>query len=409
MSRLSSLWKRCEGCRIIAYCSRAHQMKHWPEHKYLCKEISNGVDIAEKLIEEASSSKNSELSWTEVQHNIIKSVAMASRYQLSFEEVQILAYNRSCEICHETDSKKLHDCTECPAASFCIKHPKDSKHSVKCETMKLCLEYDGLHLECDNLSVYNDMSTPLNINEVIGPYLSRASVVKHIKSEKIWTIFLSERLTRPYTLLHSMEKLPHPKLHKMTIHVIGSDRNEMEQVRLWFYLIHHNKTLRELKIVFIGPELESSSHEFNICDERTKNTYKMKVYTVSSLYAEFAAEQFFTKPDYVIGFNLELCAFPLCQDTWAPTIEVLAKLGCPFSLTAYCSYEQKCEQERINLFLDKEIEPLWAGKNPFSGLRPFREVEDEFCYVNQYLTVYEKLCCFFVFFFFFQMKFTSTI
>eukprot|EP01031_Cornospumella_fuschlensis_P038956 gene38956-47388_t len=32
---------RCAKCKVTYYCSREHQVSHWPEHKVPCKAISN--------------------------------------------------------------------------------------------------------------------------------------------------------------------------------------------------------------------------------------------------------------------------------------------------------------------------------------------------------------------------------
>ena len=35
-------FRTCAGCMQVKYCSRAHQKKHWPEHKPTCRKNRHG-------------------------------------------------------------------------------------------------------------------------------------------------------------------------------------------------------------------------------------------------------------------------------------------------------------------------------------------------------------------------------
>ncbi|XP_043270399.1 uncharacterized protein [Venturia canescens] len=348
--------------------------------------------IYETLTQKKTISRKLERKVAKNKENDNPSLRYCSR-PLPFLHREMIAYRRSCEICHEMDPQKLYDCKECPGASFCIEHPKDDEHTAKCSKIKLSFEYSNAAYNYKHtLPFCSGNNVPKNIDQVIQLYSLHCPMDKGFPTSELWMVFLSEQLTRPYTFLYCMEKLSLPKSQIMTIHVIGSNFKEMENVQLWQNLLWNDKSLKELNIVFIGPTLKTNFFEIVCPNEDTKIPRKLKIYCEGLVYHDFAIDQSFTIPDYVIGFNLGFCAFPPEDDTWALTIKFLTDLACPVCITSYAAFEMELDQNRIELFLNDEVKPLWYGKNPFSGLAPIRNYEvDEFAYNNQYLTIYEKL------------------
>ncbi|XP_043270293.1 uncharacterized protein [Venturia canescens] len=387
--------KRCANCKMVAYCSREHQTKDWPLHRELCRAICEleKCGVTRELHRCTEGTKESRISARVRSTFFIEK--LLGRRLLPYEN-DLFIDPRCCETCDETDSSKLNDCTSCPDAAFCTKHPKDSKHSIKCDTSRLSFQALNVSvtLNIGNVIVKENYgeNPPKNMDEAISFFLPHCHGLDTVfTSTKIWSVFLSEPLSRPYTFLYSMEKLSWRKSDKITIHVVGSSEREMYNVHLWQYLFHHRVSLRELKIVFVGPNVVSLNHvNIELCEECTKNKRKINIQKVQKLYADFSGERFFRKPDYVIGFNLGIHAH-YSDGTWAPTIKIIAKLACPFSMTSYNEKESKGDREAIDSILKKNIDPLWAGKNPFSGLKPCRTFDHTFLYENQYLTIYEKL------------------
>ncbi|XP_043271138.1 uncharacterized protein [Venturia canescens] len=211
---------------------------------------------------------------------------------------------------------------------------------------------------------------------------------------RIWAAALSNRASRAYTFLFALKKLQGPKLKKMTIHVIGSNIVEMDSAYYWRHLLHLIEDLQELNIVFVGPELEIASKKVSCCNHCNIQNRWLSVLTVGDLYVDFAARKGFSKPDYVIGFNLELYDFRE-DDTWTSSFRVLVKLGCSFIVTALSATTTMSDQAAIQLILKKKIDCTWSGKNPFAAKipvpRPTRKGPYNFGYSNEYLTIYKKL------------------
>ncbi|XP_043271367.1 uncharacterized protein [Venturia canescens] len=390
--------KRCGNCKAIAYCSKEHQTQHWPEHKNICRvftKVSKCCD--EKFKMDALCSKDLNTAWVEARTNLMKITASELNNRLSPIELDMIWFPRSCEICHETDPSKLNDCTECPNSSFCIKHPRESSHHfATCGTLKFCFDMNAVSMKPIDVPLVPNYgkSMPVNMNQAIDVYLKHHDLDNIYESLNIWAALLSERLTKPYTFLFAMQKVSLPKKRYIQIHVIGANKKEMDNVHLWENLLHHNEFLKELKIVFVGPELQTGPIKIKLCDQCKKNKRKMILQRVGDLYPNFAGGDFFTRPDYVIGFQLGigfsgLSGFSLA---WDQTLDILSVIRCPFIITSYCAMESQMDQTYINAQFEARMEFCWTGRNPFSSLLPRRDLDcNDFYYVNQYLTVYKTL------------------
>ncbi|XP_043270325.1 uncharacterized protein [Venturia canescens] len=387
--------KRCSVCKKIAYCSREHQTEDWPRHRDICR-------VFNKLEEEGIPQiiqrdlKNRPESWMKTRLNLVQLIPKLLGRTLTRCELEMCVYARSCEICHETDFLKLRDCAECPDASFCIEHPRDDAHAANCETFRFSFEAFAVTASLDFpdgvVQQNYAENMPENMEQATALLLPHCPMNEITLPTKIWAAFVSRSLTRPYTFFFSMQKLRQPKLHKIRIHVVGANSMEMTHTHLWQILFHHDQFLEALEMTFVGPDLTTGSKKMELCGECSKRERKIDVRTVGNLYANFANGRFFTKPDYVIGFNLGISAHHF-DATWAPTVKVLSKLSCPFSITSYFANEARDNQGIIDSILGKKVKPLWTGKNPFASLQPARSADHDelFCYDNHYLTVYEKL------------------
>ncbi|XP_043270292.1 uncharacterized protein [Venturia canescens] len=385
--------KRCSSCKMITYCGRKHQIEHWPLHKDICRVLSDILKEKGKLYEPRTNMERKE-AWLVVKTHLKRLVERKLGRTLTNHEMEMIQAPRSCEICHETDPQKLSNCNDCPFASFCNKHPQDSKHSEKCKANNIFLETHfvmlppGEYFESNNYG----KSIPRDMKEAIKLYESTYRFDKLFEPKRIWDIVLSDHISRVYTFLYVMEKLALPKTDKMTVHIIGSTLMELGTAYYWRRVLHHVKHLRHLKIVFIGPEIEVEYKMLFPCDRYTVNHRQLEVEYVGKLYASYAAEKSFKKPSCIIGFNLGIYASAPETDTWAPSIRVMAKLGCPFAWTAIHELESKCDRDRVSTIMGKKFKCSWAGENPFASWKLVRNViMGDFFKFNQYLNIYEKI------------------
>lgn len=392
--------KRCSKCKSIAYCCREHQKKHWPRHKLLCRVLSEIVECAGTIFGIHRNWENQEEAWRKMKTNLVLLIQIKlGRKFLPFER-EMLQFPRSCEICHETDPSKLKDCTDCPDASFCSKHPKDNRHLAKCEKSRLCFEtsIEWLPFGQPQFAQNCKRTIPINMEQVICLHESVYRYLESYGSKKLFNVILSNQLSRPYTFLYSLQKLACPALPKMTIHVVGSTLNEMETVADWESLFHHNETLQELRIIFVGPDMwNCPPYEIKLCQQCKGNNRKLRTQSIQGLYGDFDENYLvnieYKNPDYIIGYNLGIHeCIAMENNTWNVTIQRMANLGCPFSFTSYTAEESTADQDRINSVLGKKVQVLWVGKNQFPGWKPYKDFESgDYFYQNKYLTVYEKL------------------
>lgn len=185
-----------------------------------------------------------------------------------------------------------------------------------------------------------------------------------------------------------------PKRECLVIHVVGANSSEEVTLIAWEVLLHLIRTLSSLVIIMIGPELTLKSYPLYLCNNcmsREKNT-SLRFHNV--LYEDYVNNPLFVKPDVVIGFNVGFHAEELnsTAETWARSIQVLAKQNCPFVFTCYTRQELEDDIDRINTILARKVDCLYSGKNPFAGLRPYRMLgREKVYYWNHYMAVYRSL------------------
>ncbi|XP_012280266.1 uncharacterized protein LOC105699679 [Orussus abietinus] len=392
--------KRCGNCRMIAYCGEDHQRQHWPQHKELCNVLlqmlqESGISCLLKK-NQAQNAKE----WSQIKTNLMLLVSIKINRRLLPYEEQMFKFPRSCVICHESESKILKDCQDCPSGSYCAAHRYNTVHSKQCTSLKLCFDLDiatalftretprhvvPFHTEVAYL--------PNTMKDFIDLYVNENKSLP--MSPECRTAYISEYLTRPLSLLYAMERLEFSAKAEITIHVIGANMIEVDGLEVWEILLHWLPSLMVLTIVLIGPELIWDSVTPNVCDCCAVEDMKIHVESCNMLYEDYVSSQWFEKPDFIIGYNTgihECEDFTSSKDTWVASLRLLAEQNCPVVLTSYTLDESHKEHERLQAVLGESIVHTLCQFNPFSSLRPYRDYETEGVYYqNQFITIYKKL------------------
>ncbi|KAH0949534.1 hypothetical protein HN011_011913 [Eciton burchellii] len=393
--------KRCGGCRMIAYCDQKHQKQHWPRHKHLCKIIQDVLKNSKMQTHNMSLQE-----WAQLKMNLMLLVAVKLTRHLDEYEKQMFRFPRACLICHEQSNQLLKDCQNCASVSFCEKHKNnfDRRHTTyTCNSFKLCFNLDkilstSINDNFPNLSylqhILND-KTFQNIKDFINAHMN---IVQDLGIPlNIWVAVQSEYLTRPLTLLHGLQILDYVlKSNRLIVHVIAADFIELETAKGWEILLHLISGVTSVKIIMIGPELPHETIVMKVCNTCVMQRKELSFEIHSVLYENYMHSSLFVKPDLVIGFNTgiqecEEITYP--EETWTPSIQMLAKQNYPLILTCYTRIETEKEVTRINAILKNEVKYVYCEKNPFASLRPYRDYETEnLFYQNNYVIIYKNLC-----------------
>ncbi|XP_071556518.1 uncharacterized protein [Temnothorax nylanderi] len=387
--------KRCSNCKMISYCGQEHQKQHWKEHKPLCKAIQNvlrdySMDDGGETTEE----------WTDKKLKFMRLVSSRLGRPLNSDETDMFYFPRECLVCHERNAQSLKDCQKC-LVSFCQNHKDGTLHKNLCGPLELCLHIylsyigeennsSGLHSYLQHVS---HTGTFQNMKDFIKAF---GNIQTH--SEMSYNVLAAEHslhLTCSLTLFHAMQLLKYvPKSNDLVVHVIGA--NCVEEISLTDWEFLPRLIGMSVVVILIGPELIRKLYPSHVCDNcrsREEKCLTFKFHDV--LYENYVHSSSFVKPDLVVGFNLEIHKHTLGsnEETWAPSIKLIAKQNCPFILTFVTLENLEKGTNKINTILDKEVDYLYSGKNPFASLSPFRNIAPKYVlYMNEYVIIYKSLC-----------------
>ncbi|XP_025993289.1 uncharacterized protein LOC105204810 [Solenopsis invicta] len=390
--------KRCSGCRMIAYCGREHQKRHWTLHKPLCNAIQ---DVLREYSMEGHDVTSQE--WNNVKLNFMLLVSIKLKRVLERSEIQLLTFPRECEVCHERNGRLLEDCQDCLSVSFCKDHRDSIKHKDFCYALKLCFHLsltdasEDQPVKLSYLRHISNIDTFRDMKDFLKIYLNIKKRTFSNMQNDILLARHSHYFSPSLTLFHAVKILDFaPKYRTLIIHVVGANNVEESTIPAWEVLLHLMPAISLITIVMIGPELTVDSNKFQLsmCDDCIAQKKKIEFSLNQSLYTHYVQSPLFLKPDLIVGFTIGLHEFEFesKMETWAPSIKVLAKQNCPFILTCYKGEIEK-EIGRLNAILDRKVDFLYSGNNPFASLRPQRNFGSEMVfYWNYNLTVYRSFC-----------------
>lgn len=244
------------------------------------------------------------------------------------------------------------------------------------------------------------------MEQVVGPAVSS-------REQEMERRFLSDRLSGPLTILHAAQKhglSPSSgaisTAERVTVHVVGANVVEMLGIIKWEFIGHRLPACEDLRLVFIGLELESHGEEEDgvcpgltaceDCIDRGKSvTYEVR----PTSYEKYFNSSAYTKPDVVAALNCGFHEFEAeeAKDTWRSSLPLLfSEVGVPVVFTSYTLTEAKRDLERVKRVVaedgGRELSfDTSCQENPFRSFRPIRDYEfsenrDVF-YNNQYYSV----------------------
>lgn len=418
----------CKRCKMIFYCTDAHQRQHLPEHKDLCKAIltlmvesgsSNLFEKADKCGEDAWKRSKIDL--------MLKAESKLERKLLQYEKDMFL-FPKSCFVCHETNPSvlKTHEC----GLSLCKVHKNSTDHQATCLTHHL-----AFYCDMDLLPIRRSPA-PITLAELLV-YSSRQETVGtvplkaelerlpesmddfldtyiQIKDGKVWLennpgkypklreMMYAEMFTKPLSLLFAMQKYGWI-IESMVIHVIGSHDDEKSAAGYWEILLHLVPNLKSLKVFFVGSEVsELNPVMVKVCEGCTKLGKSLEVRGIEKAYDEYYYEKdIFVKPQIVVAFNFHLheatssstsSEIKKTAKSLMLTTLCLGNLGVPFVMTSGTRMKARLTWRNMMLYLGDSLQYDYLELNPFRAMIPERDFETEgYKISNCFITVYGKL------------------
>lgn len=410
--------KRCGACGMISYCGEIHQKQDWSTHKPFCKvlcqikkerNVNNLFESMKSIVEKIKNTCNDQaVNYEIIQENILaiqyplkeRAVQLLGR-NLTNQEFQMIRFPRVCAICYESKQEILVNCKKCPQATFCKEHLNDPNHKSECLKIISCFKVmsnDDVTpppsvIEPILKATYQEKAEklPSTMLDVIEKYLAKNlekfgdfNITVNLRSDH--NVALSDRFSRPLTLLFSIDKLSLNNLQSMVIHVVGANQAE-HLINDWELILHFLPQLRELQIILIGPSLLSNSKEIQkFCNLCRKGKRKLTIETKKTVYSGYCKGKNYLKPDIIClntGFNPD--------STWKESMLDFYKGQCPLLVTT------KCKAEGLNdkYFIDSTFPMancLYCDENPFTSLSYTRQnIFVPISANNQFIFIYDYL------------------
>jgi len=375
----------CCGCDSISYCSKQHQDQHWPQHKPLCEAVNNL-----RKLEQIPDSKVT----------LMKAVE-EKKGSLEFYEGQMFYFPRECAVCYERNAESLNDCDKC-AISFCINHINSSTHTNACYTLGECLKLNLsiIRGECNIGRLLNRfleyMKTFNKFQDIYDVVNSYGNTQGHTELPYILAAHLSVHITRPLTLFYAMKVLDYVSKRKdLVIHVVTATYFEKFHIwKMWEILLHFMSEIETLMIIVIGTGLSKESH-FSTCNDCLSRNKSISLEFYGGLHQDYLRSQSFVKPDLAVGFDVDIQTEDdniFTAEIKEQSVQILAEQNCPFILTSHTKETLKNSMDRINTILNREVNYVHYGENPFHSIRSTRLIGEKLTfYENNYVVIYRSL------------------
>jgi splicing suppressor protein 51 len=380
--------KKCSNCKMISYCSKEHQREHWNVHKDLCKVVSKICkrDRMTNLFEKAVGISPDQ--YRCYRSHYINECTKELGRELHLWEKEMIYYPEVCHTCYESDRKKLTTCQKCHHVSYCQRSHLKPDHNIWCKEFQVYR--DIILYQC-----YHGIIQPPVPDKVLKHYTPLTGEMKTFMLSKntasgealslnrLNFVTLTDIATCPLTVLFCLQHCNFclEEIRSLTIHLVGAEMQfEIDTLQKWeLLLLHLVPSLRILKVVFVGPQLETESAyiqtmgKHKTCNDCNAKGRKVIYEFWKTLYHDYLKCDAYQKPDFISAFNAGLYRLSDFEgeDTWSPSIEAMFKEpDIPVAVTEYTDKELPFDIQRIQNIVDslEIIRP--PGINPFASLKP---------------------------------------
>lgn len=270
----------CNGCHMVKYCNKSHQMIDWNIHRDFCRaiqKIKQTLKISHPMLVSGESPKCKE----DIEKTILQLKYLLKNTlgrPLEFQEEELTSFPVYCPICFRIRKVNVL-CMSCKNQAYCSAEHLE-KH--KMEHMKVCgllqmyyTPYKTVPPEnCLDLAIKTRVDSLQNLDLVQAfeqafqcklpdePTISLLDYQKFAYAANFSCIF-----TICYALCH-VDKRSYGADTKFVIFIVGAS---VEAV-LWFQEIHckiffqQHPEFKELDLVFIGPDVADAPHQVLIFD-----------------------------------------------------------------------------------------------------------------------------------------------
>lgn len=382
---------QCSKCKMTFYCSPDH-MKLDQNHRQLCYALKQVADSYGGHIFYKCGDFSPEQFRSYRIIAIRKTESIINR-QLTACEQEVLLFPRiCCNIkCREYRFNKLVDCPGCGQVAFCKTAPDHLQkyHHLWCRSYQLFKEMIIFQEKFGKI----DPSLPTKVLKDLPMACSNmrqicSKLAVDLKDECKYAA-LSQIATGPLTAWYTLKVFDKLRMDKITVHLIGAEIEfEVDLLHKWeLFFLHITPTVKELNVVFVGPELNPRNISFDQlkktkpCRSCRKNKRTVNYHFENALYHNYCRQEVFLKPELICFFNPGLyrpTGFQM-EDTWPETIEAAVEKKCPVVITSYTQHEAPMDLSRFieesNRHLDIVIPPM---VNPFGSVKPERNfISDE--------------------------------
>ncbi|XP_022187843.2 putative protein MSS51 homolog, mitochondrial [Nilaparvata lugens] len=378
---------RCSKCQMIAYCSKEHRRQHWSVHADLCEAIQdarNSQNVNAKHILDGVIDKDYDF-FKSFCYSLMAECEYRMQRKLENWEKELFLYPNVCETCFQCDSELLTSCEKCHHRSYCRPEHQNADHSVYCEHLQIYYEMRNqkfLHGDVEVTLPKDLHEQPIGSTDNMDLYLNSTKE----SLNKLHYLQLCDIATGPLTALYAYNHFTRSDRNNrsnssVVIHVVGAEKFfEVNTLQKWeIFFLHYLPDLKNLKVIFIGPELDMSEEEIisantcQLCDKcvHLKRTLKFS-FISNTLYHDFAAGKSFQMPSLVCAFNAGMYRTTGYneQDTWRNTIiKLFSWKHLPVLITEYTSEEAEKDMQRISA-IQKVKTLIPPSQNPFSGRCP---------------------------------------
>ncbi|XP_022197974.2 uncharacterized protein LOC111055111 [Nilaparvata lugens] len=398
--------KSCADCRLLVYCSRAHQKLDRPRHRRFCQAVGK---IATKLGYSHIFERpfHSPTLWRQYRTGIVNALIIELLRDLTNFEHETLISANVCRVCFRYD-KSMITCNTCSFVLYCCSEHKlldIDTHSKLCENFSKLLK---IHLNAytsdpNRFVCEGSIATvsPPDSLESFMTDLVRLKVYSSYLGEDLSKIHASDSFSYQLTTIHALKQsgvlCRIGSCRDLVIHVVGAQDMEASNLNLWKYLdVVIPVDFACIDVVLIGPSLNLELASVYGYDRDPASRFQLKL--IKSFYHTFYEKENVASrpPDLIISFNCGFHEFdgsPANVDTWKASIPYFCKH--PNTAIAFTSFTKSETQKDFDYFLKycacEQVKIVEKHKlNPFRSMKPCYDVDenpDTFFYFNEFITI----------------------